>query len=64
MMSLTSIFHFLMILSSLGDKKIKYILRRMATHFASCGTVYKLLPLGLSFLLCKTGNVEVVVKIK
>lgn len=36
----------------------------MATNLTSHGTVYKFFPLGLSFHICKMGNVKVVVKIK
>ena len=36
----------------------------MVIHFTSCGILYKLLSLGLSFLISKMGNVNVVVKIK
>ena len=42
----------------------KYIPGKMAIHFTGYETVYKLFSLGLSFLICKMGNVKVIVKIK
>lgn len=41
-----------------------YITGKRAIYFTSYETVYKLLSLSLSFLICKMGNVKVVVKIK